>query len=415
MIDKIKRTLIIKYTLIIEAILLSGFMASYLTYRHNLVRFLEENLTDYLADEVWEAKDYVITQKSAPTIHLINNNNKIIHNFTYWFFDKHLTYAEVPEDQVLAGRLLTRLSEEPWDELKTYHLKLRGEKKKSHFLMMKKDLHLRDGRLLEVFALSNYKPIIKSFRRYAHIAVYVIAASLILAYLLGNLLAARSMKYIKTSYEKQKQFVSNATHELRTPLSILLSYAELLEYKAQDHELQQNIKDEILHMNDLIENLLCLARYDNNTISLHTKKFDLISEARKAINHISELSPNATIKLEDSSNINIYADQGMIYQLLYILLDNAIKYTPKKKKIIVKISSDSHNAQIVVSDNGSGIASQDLKHIFDRFWRGDKSRHQKGLGLGLSLASEIVKLHKGKITVESSSKGSDFIITLPLE
>ena len=202
---------------------------------------------------------------------------------------------------------------------------------------------------------------------------------------------------------------------MRTPLSILLSYAELLEYKAQDHELQQNIKDEILHMNDLIENLLCLARYDNNTISLHTKKFDLISEARKAINHISELSPNATIKLEDSSNINIYADQGMIYQLLYILLDNAIKYTPKKKKIIVKISSDSHNAQIVVSDNGSGIASQDLKHIFDRFWRGDKSRHQKGLGLGLSLASEIVKLHKGKITVESSSKGSDFIITLPLE
>ncbi len=415
MIDQIKRKLIIKYTLIIAAILLSGFIASYLTYRHNLIHFLEENLTDYLADEVWEAKDYVITQKTAPTIHLINNNNKIIHNFTYWFFDKHLTYAEVPEDQALASRLLTSLTEQPWEEFKAYHLKLRGSKKKFHFLMMKKDLHLRDGRHLEVFALSNYKPIIKSFQRYAHVAIYVIVAALILAYLLGNLLASRSMKYIKTSYEKQKQFVSNATHELRTPLSILLSYAELLEYKAQDPELQQNIKDEILHMNDLIENLLCLARYDNNTTELHTKKFELSSEVRKAINHISELSPDAVIKLETSRKINICADQGMIYQLLYILLDNAIKYTPKKKKITVKLSSDNHNTQIVVSDNGTGIAPQDLKHIFDRFWRGDKSRHQKGLGLGLSLASEIVKLHKGKITVESSPKGSDFIINLPLK
>ncbi len=415
MIDKIKRALIIKYTFIIAVILLCGCVLSYLTYRHNMIHFLEESLTDYLADEVWEAKDYVITQKPAPTIHLINNDNHIIHNFTYWFFDKRLTYGEIPKDKVLADHLLNHLMSQKWDELKVYHIKLRGEKKKSHFLMMKKDLYLRNGRHFEIFALTNYLPIRKSASHYAHMAIYIILAALILSYLLGSLLASRSMKYIKNTYEKQKQFISNATHELRTPLSIMLSYAELLEYKPQDKKLRQNIKDEILHMNDLIENLLNLARYDNHTITPNFALFDLSAELARAVEHISELSPDNKIKLYVKTKAIIKADKSMIYQLMYILLDNAIKYTPKNKKIAVKLQTLKDKVQIVVSDNGCGISPADLEHIFERFWRGDKSRHQKGLGLGLSLAYEIVKLHKGKIEVQSSAKGTSFIVSLPKE
>lgn len=104
----------------------------------------------------------------------------------------------------------------------------------------------------------------------------------------------------------------------------------------------------------------------------------------------------------------------MLRQLLYIMLDNAVKYTGKNKKISLKLNHDSGNVSIKIKDNGVGIAAQDLPHIFEKFWRADKSRNTEGLGLGLSLAELIVKLHHGQINVKSEpGQGTEFEIILP--
>ena len=109
------------------------------------------------------------------------------------------------------------------------------------------------------------------------------------------------------------------------------------------------------------------------------------------------------------------ADKVMIRQLLGILLDNAIKYTGDNKKITINLIKKRLSLQIKVKDNGIGIKKEDLSHIFDRFWRAEASRHQKGLGLGLSLAETIVNIHNGTISVTSElNKGTEFIISLPI-
>lgn len=105
----------------------------------------------------------------------------------------------------------------------------------------------------------------------------------------------------------------------------------------------------------------------------------------------------------------------MIRQLIGILLDNAAKYTGNDKKIKITLGKQKHSFSLAVEDNGCGISPEDLEHIFERFWRAEKSRHQSGLGLGLPLAETIVKLHKGKIEVKSAPDiGTTFEITLPL-
>ena len=234
-----------------------------------------------------------------------------------------------------------------------------------------------------------------------------------LSYLVGRLLAARSIKYIEIMYQKQKQFVSDAAHELRTPLSILLSYTELLEYKPRKKEIIGDIKKQILQLNDLIDSLLAIARYDNEKVVLRKEKFDagrLASDCAQSISHLCSGKPIEV----SAQKAELYADQGMVRQLMYILLDNALKYTPDEKKIAITVATDGKRVKISVTDNGIGINAHDLPHIFERFWRADQARNAKGLGLGLCLAKMIVELHGGRIDVKSAvGAGSTFEVFLP--
>ena len=239
---------------------------------------------------------------------------------------------------------------------------------------------------------------------------------ILLAYILASFLVSRSMKYIEKSYAQQKQSVSDAAHELRTPLSILYSYAELLEHKLQRQDILNDIKDEIQQMSDLVEKLLSLARYDNSKIAISAKTFYVDETLKATIRSMEKLYSDVVFKFVNSDKkLEIEADEVMIKQLLGILLENAVKYTISDKKITIKAKKTSEIIKLSITDNGIGIKESDLPHIFDRFWRAETSRHQKGLGLGLSLAKTIVNLHNGKIEVQSKvGKGSTFEITLPL-
>lgn len=253
-------------------------------------------------------------------------------------------------------------------------------------------------------------------KAYIKIALTAAGIIIVLAYLVGSFFVSRSMKYIEQSYQKQKQFVSDAAHELRTPLTILYSYAELLEYNPKQTDVIAELKDEIQHINEMVDRLLAIARYDNSKVIMHNERFSVNRLTASVIKSMSGLCQPGTFELKSQTgNIELTADKVMIRQLLGILLDNAVKYTGDNKKIAITLEKIASSVKITVKDNGIGISEEDLPYIFDRFWRAEKSRHQKGLGLGLSLAETIVSLHGG--TIRAGSKlgcGTEFEINLPL-
>ena len=224
---------------------------------------------------------------------------------------------------------------------------------------------------------------------------------------------------IEENIEKQKQFVSDASHELRTPLSVIRSYTELLKRRVEDrpellHEGTDTILRETDRMQQLIEQMLSLAKNEHSDLSLTL--FDVVAALQGVIQSIAAVYDREIQLQVKERPIMIFADNAKLQQALYILIDNACKYS--EQKIITSITKYTDNIIIRVKDFGEGISSDDLPHIFDRFYRVDKARSRKtgGTGLGLSICKQIVEAHGGNITVESKKQeGTEFTITLPNE
>ncbi len=228
---------------------------------------------------------------------------------------------------------------------------------------------------------------------------------------------------IQDSYEKQKQFVSDASHELRTPIAVIQGYANLLSRWGKDDKdvLEESIlaiKDESDNMKDLVEKLLFLARADKHTQKIDKKEFDLSNLIENICKETKLIDSNHTISSNTEENLVIFADSKLLKQALRILVDNSIKYTPETGYINISAFSEKDEIIIRVADTGMGIPTKDIPHIFDRFYRVDESRSKRdekgGTGLGLSIAKWIVDTHKGTISVESSlGEGSCFTVKLP--
>ncbi len=418
MIEKIRRELAFKYTVIIACILFFGLIASYMAYRHHGIGLMQDSLHDYLTEEVWEAREATRKGIEVPTVHKINSDIKSLHNFTFWFADKKIIHAERLKDDVFAERLEQRLIRKKYQSGKFYHVNVKHNKQKWYFIVIKEDFATVSGQKGEVFVLSNYTPVRRSTKSYVKISLTAAIFTILFAYLIGNVFAKRSMKYVEQSYLKQKQFVSDAAHELRTPLTILYSYMELLEYSPEKQKIIQDIKEELQQMTNLVDRLLTIARYDNGTTFIKHKDCFLINElAASTVASMSAAYPSANVVLYGAkNNIRIEADRVMIRQLLLIMLDNAVKYTHADKKISISLKRQDSMLRMRIKDNGIGIRQEELAHVFDRFWQAEKSRSQKGLGLGLSLADLIVKMHGGTISVRSKfGHGTVFEIVLPLK
>lgn len=226
---------------------------------------------------------------------------------------------------------------------------------------------------------------------------------------------------IETSYESQKQFVSDASHELRTPIAVIQGYANLLNRWGTKNEnvLLESInaiQSEAKEMQDLVEKLLFLSRHDKKTMKLEKVKFnmcemveDMVKETRMVIQNRSIQSPN----LED---VMVYGDKQALKQAVRVLIDNAVKYTKNGGIICISCENQNGDCVITIQDNGIGMTRKDLDNIFERFYRSDYVRNEKisGHGLGLSIARLIILKHTGRIKVRSQyKKGSSFIITLP--
>lgn len=233
--------------------------------------------------------------------------------------------------------------------------------------------------------------------------------SIIFAFL-GYYFAGQAMKPIKNSYLKQEKFVSDASHELRTPLSIFYSSVDLLIREEKAHlsvygqEVLEDVKKEANLMSNLINNLLVLARSDKNELTLDRKKINLSNLADSIYTRFSrKMSNHIQFEQRIQDDVYLHCDEVKIQQLLYILLDNAFRYT-KEGKVTLSLKERNSQKILTVEDTGCGIAEDNLPYIFDRFFRADLSREKGGSGLGLSIAQTIVTAHGGTIQAESTER-----------
>ena len=226
---------------------------------------------------------------------------------------------------------------------------------------------------------------------------------------------------IETSYESQKQFVSDASHELRTPIAVIQGYANLLNRwgttnKEVLEESIEAIQNEARSMQDLVEKLLFLSRHDKKTLKLTKKKFNMRKLVEDMVKETKLVAGDRIILSPIMDDVIVYGDKQALKQAIRIFIDNAVKYSQDGDEITILCEKVGEDCVITVADTGIGMTQKDMDHIFDRFYRSDYVRNQNigGHGLGLSLAKLIILAHTGKIKVRSQfKKGTSFIITLP--
>ncbi len=226
---------------------------------------------------------------------------------------------------------------------------------------------------------------------------------------------------IETSYESQKQFVSDASHELRTPIAVIQGYANMLNrWGATNAEVLSEsieaIQNEARSMQDLVEKLLYLSRHDKKTLKLNKKRFNMRPVVEDMVKETKLVAANRSIISPILEDVIVYGDKQALKQAIRIFIDNAVKYTRDGDEITVLCQQVNGDCVITVQDTGIGMTKKDVDHIFNRFYRSDYVRNQNisGHGLGLSLAKLIILAHTGKIKIRSQfKKGSTFIITIP--
>ena len=419
MIEKIKKKLVHKYTAVITAMLLIVFSGCYYMYRQIITKSINDTLNDYLLEEVWEAQASLKMNQNKFQIRQNDADINAMNHFTFWFLGDKLISSEESINQDISQKLQQRMLSKNYQENTIYYENVKSNNVKWYFKMMMKNLYNTEGQIIgKVFVLANNTPMKRSSKQYVISILLIISALTGLAWLVGSYLAGRAVKQINIIFDKQKRFVSDASHELRTPLSVLLAYVELLEKQKIAPDVTSEMKNEILGMSKLTSNLLELARSDNNRLRPEYRKFNLTTQTRKIIDNFKPVfkQKKLSVTLDAPEDLTINADSGLIKQLLYILIDNAVKYTPENKSIHIRLQQQKNKNILSIRDEGIGISEADQQHIFERFYRAEKSRSRNagGLGLGLSLADIIVKEHKGHIEVQSApEKGSCFTFTLP--
>jgi len=239
---------------------------------------------------------------------------------------------------------------------------------------------------------------------------------------LGYFLAGKTLRPIRQMVLEQNRFISDASHELKTPLTSLKSAFEvfLRDKKPRLNDAQELIQESLLDVNrleHLSESLLSLAQSEKPHDPHIMTKVNLKKNIESIIKKVQALAQKKQIKITEAlEDLSTVADQYSLSEIWMILLDNAIKYSPKKSKIMVTLKKSGNYAEVHFSDQGIGISKKESEHIFDRFYRADSARSKQGgngFGLGLAIAKKILKHHSGSISAKNNSpKGTTFIVKL---
>ncbi|MEH7548571.1 sensor histidine kinase [Neobacillus vireti] len=229
----------------------------------------------------------------------------------------------------------------------------------------------------------------------------------------------RMIDRLQENLAKQSQFVSDASHELKTPLTIIKSYANILrrqglENKDMAEEAIHAIHSEATRIQKMTETFLDLTNLEKENV-LERNKVDLVSLSESILKQLKDVYKREIILHFEENPITIFADELKIKQVIIILIDNAIKYSNDKIEVFLK--RNQQHAKILIKDYGIGIPEKEIVNIFERFYRVDKARSREtgGHGLGLHIAKSIIKLHKGDIKIKSKEGlGTTVELFLPI-
>ncbi|MBT3315084.1 MAG: HAMP domain-containing protein [Anaerolineae bacterium] len=230
----------------------------------------------------------------------------------------------------------------------------------------------------------------------------------------------QTLERLETIFTSQQRFLADVSHELRTPLTVIKGNVGLMRrMDAVDEETLASIDEEANRLTRLVGDLLLLAQAETGNIPLQKEKLELDSLLFEVLQEMHVLAEGKIkIKLTEIDQIQILGDRDRLKQVLLNLISNAVQYTPEGGEIFLSLSKKKKKACLLIQDTGPGIPAEDLPHIFERFYRTEKSRTRSknaGFGLGLSIAYWIIEKHKGKINVKSTEgQGTSFEILLPL-
>ena len=250
------------------------------------------------------------------------------------------------------------------------------------------------------------------------VSVVLCIVSLIAIYIGAKKISRTIVKPVGETFEKQKQFISDASHELKTPLAVIEANADVLENELQDNKWIKYIQNEIESMNKLINELLMLAKIENIDSIREAKQINLSKELEIIISMFESMAYEKEIKIDSDIKeyVMLKANKEDIEHIVSTLLDNAIKHTESKKQVIVELNKEKNDIIIQVKNYGDPIPEDEREKIFERFYRIDKSRNrkEKRYGLGLAIAKSTVQKYNGKIEVSYKDHFTIFKVNIPV-
>jgi len=239
-------------------------------------------------------------------------------------------------------------------------------------------------------------------------SVIIITVGLSIVFMIISVLSKKVLSPIIKNMESQKQFITNAGHELKTPVAVILANMDVMEMKAgEDDQWVKSTKKQAKRLDSLIKSLLTLAKVEEGEFKINYSEFSITKVIQDEIDEFKSLAQNKKFIFDNSNEIIINADINSISQLITIFIDNAVKYTPDNGTIKILIQKVGKSVKIQFMNDCENVNEIDTKKLFDRFYREDKARTQgeNGYGIGLSIAKSVVEMHKGKIEVSTTRDG----------
>lgn len=250
---------------------------------------------------------------------------------------------------------------------------------------------------------------LESFRNTLIYSVGVSLIGFLVVFMLVLFWSKKIFKPVAESYDKQKRFITDASHEIKTPLTIIDANTEVIEMVSGESEWTRNTRDQVKRLTALTNQMVALSRLDENPEPREKAEFNLSDVAYEVIDHFTSLSEvkGKRINADIQNGIIYTGDENSIRQLISILVDNAMKYAVSSESIDITLKRDGRKVRFTLGNLTEGMEEGDQRMLFERFYRPDSSRNSEtgGSGIGLSLAKSIVESHKGKITAKCDRNG----------
>lgn len=261
-------------------------------------------------------------------------------------------------------------------------------------------VNFTDGRKAYVFLDCSRD--LSTFRDFLQASILISVAGLIVVFVLIIILSGAVMKPIAESYKKQKRFITDASHELKTPLTVIGASCDVLEFDSGENEWTKTIKEQVKELTSLTNKLVFLSKIDEENKKLGFSEFSLseVCEEKLKGYFVVAKAENKELTTEIAPDLSLNGDMGMIKEMISLLMDNAIKYSDKNGKISFSLKKSGKYKKIIVENTTENIPDGNLDLLFERFYRPDSSRNSStgGHGIGLSVVKAVAELHKGNVT-----------------